>query len=162
MRLSRTPRTRTPRTNAAGNPAPGNRAAIPVVATVLAALALTACGGESEQAKAEKSACEAKTAISTSVQSLQRLTPQTATIAAVQGAVGTISENLQKLKQAEEKLSGPRKEEIEQANETLSSELSALKGELTTLTPTNIASKLTTAVEKLATSYKQALAPIQC
>jgi hypothetical protein len=134
------------------------------LASLLAALASgpAACGGESEQAKAEKSACEAKTAISTSVQSLQHLTPQTVTAATVQSDVNTISENLQKLKHSAEKLSGPRKEEIEKANAMLSSELSALEGELTTLTPTNIASKLTAAVEKLAASYRQALAPIAC
>ncbi len=145
------------RTSAAGRPAI-------VVVSLLAALApgLAACGGESEQAKAEKSVCEAKTAISTSVQSLQHLTPTTVTAATVQSDVNTISENLAKLKQAEEKLSGPRKEEIQKANETLSSELNALASELTTLTPTNIKSKLTAAVEKLAASYKQALAPIPC
>lgn len=134
------------------------------LASLVAALASgpAACGGESEQAKAEKSVCEAKTAISTSVRSLQHLTPQTVTAATVQSDVNTISESLKKLKQAEEKLSGPRKQEIAKANETLSAELNALAGELTTLTPANIASKLTASVEKLATSYKQALAPIQC
>ncbi len=125
-------------------------------------LGLATCGGESEQAKAEKSVCEAKTAISRSVQSLQSLTPQTVSVATVQGDVSAIAENLGKLKQAQEKLSGPRKEEVEQANAAFSSELRALTGELATLTPANIASKLTAAVEKLAASYKQALAPIPC
>ena len=153
----------TPRSSALSNPATGRRAAVPV-AFMLAALAfgLIACGGESEQAKAEKSVCEAKTAISSSVQSLQNLTPQNVTVATVQGDISTISENLKKLKQAGEKLSGPRKEEVEKANAMLSSELSALTGELATLTPANITSTLTAAVEKLATSYRQALAPIQC
>ncbi len=142
------------------------RAHRPAIAAVslLTALApgLVACGGESEQAKAEKSVCEAKTAISSSVQSLQHLTPETVTAATVQSDVNTITESLKKLKQAEEKLSGPRKEEIQKANETLSSELNALAGELTTLTPANIKSKLAASVEKLAASYKQTLAPIPC
>lgn len=138
----------------------------PAIAAVslLAAIVpgLVACGGESEQAKAEKTVCEAKTTISSSVQSLQHLTPETVTAATVQSDVNAISESLKKLKQAGEQLSGPRKEEIQKANETLSSELNALAGELTTLTPANIKSKLTAAVEKLAASYKQALAPIPC
>ncbi len=134
------------------------------IVSLLAALApgLAACGGESEQAKAEKSVCEAKTTISSSVQSLQHLTPENVTAATVQSDVNAISESLEKLKQAAEKLSGPRKEEVQKANATLSSELNALAGELTTLTPANIKSKLAAAVEKLATSYKQALAPIPC
>lgn len=137
--------------------------AIPLACLLTAlTLGLAACGGESEQAKAEKSVCEAKTAISGSVQSLQSLTPQTVSVATVQGDVSAIAENLGKLKQAQEKLSGPRKEEVEKANEAFSSELRALTGELATLTPANIASKLTAAAEKLAASYKQALAPIPC
>lgn len=134
-----------------------------MLASLLAALAAGPAGcGESDQAKAEKSVCEAKTAISKSVQSLQHLTPQNVTVATVQGDLNTINENLKKLQQAEEKLSGPRKEAVEKANETLKSDLSALAGELTTLTPANITSKLTAAIEKLAASYKQALAPIPC
>jgi hypothetical protein len=136
---------------------------IALAPALLAIFVLAACGGgESEQAKAEKSVCEAKTAILASVQSLQHLTPQTVSVATVQGDVTTIGENLSKMKQAEEKLSAPRKEQIAKANETLRSDLGALTGELTTLTPANIGSKLTAAVEKLAASYKQALAPVSC
>lgn len=154
---------RTPRAGAVSTPATSSRPATSLVCLLATALTLAACGGgESEQAKAEKSVCEAKTAISTSVQSLQHLTPQTVTATTVRNDVNTISESLAKLKQAQEKLSGPRREEVEKANETLSSELNALAGELTTLTPASIKSKLSAAVEKLATSYKQALAPIPC
>lgn len=151
MSLQQTARSRTAR-----------KPAIVAVSLLVALTTGLAACGESEQAKAEKSVCEAKTAISTSVQSLQHLTPATVTAGAVQSNVNTISDNLKKLKQAEEKLSGPRKEQIQKANETLSSELNSLTGELTTLTPANIASKLTASVERLAASYKQALAPIPC
>lgn len=127
----------------------------------MCALTLAACG-ESEQAKAEKSACEAKTAISTSVQSLQKLTPQTASVEVVKNDINTIKDNLKKLKEAGEKLSGSHREAIEKANATLTSDLNALAGELTSLTFTNAKSQLIAALEKLATSYKQALEPISC
>jgi hypothetical protein len=118
--------------------------------------------GESEQAKAEKTVCTAKTQISTSVQSLQKETAQTVTLSGVESNVSTITENLQKIRQAQSKLSGSRKEQIKKASEAFATELAALTHELTSLSLPNARAQLTAAVEKLATSYKQALAPVEC
>lgn len=128
---------------------------------LLSPLALASCG-ESEQAKAEKSVCEARATISTSVQSLQQLTLQTASLAAVESDVKSISSSLEQMREAQSKLRGTRKEQVQQATETFSTELSTLAHELKSLTLPNAKSQLTAAADKLLTSYKQALAPIAC
>ncbi|HEY3828666.1 MAG TPA: hypothetical protein VGL57_05670 [Solirubrobacteraceae bacterium] len=128
---------------------------------LLGPLALAGCG-ESEQAKAEKTVCEAKTNISTSVQSLQQLTIQTASLTAVESDVNSISSSLGQMRQAQSKLSGARKEQVQQATETFSAALSGLAHELKSLTLTSAKSQLTAAADKLIASYKQALAPIAC
>jgi hypothetical protein len=133
-------------------------------ATGLACFALLALGGcgESEQAKAEKTVCSSKANISSSVQSLQALTPQTISATKVEGELNAITDELQKLKQAESKLTGPRKEQVEKANATFAADLTTLTHELTSLTLSNIQTQLTAAASKLAASYRQAFAPVQC
>jgi hypothetical protein len=125
-------------------------------------LALVAGCGESEQAKAEKTVCDAKTKISTSVQSLQKETAQTITLSGIEDNLSTITESLQQIRQAQDKLSGARKEQVQKATAAFTSELGALTREVTNLSATQAKTQLTTAVEKLATSYRQALAPVQC
>ncbi len=132
-----------------------------LVICLLTPIALAGCG-ESEQAKAEKSACEAKSAITTSVQKLQQLTPQTASVATVQSDVNAIGEGLKKLQQAQSKLSGARKEQVQKANQELSAQLGEVKKALPNLSLSAAAAQLAGAVEKLVAGYKQALAPIPC
>jgi ABC-type transporter MlaC component len=122
---------------------------------------LVGCG-ESEQAKAEKSVCEAKTKIAASVQSLQSETVQTVTLTGVESNLSTITENLGKIRQAQSKLSGTRKEQVQKANEAFAAELSALTREFTNLSATQVKAQLTSSIEKLATSYRQVLAPVKC
>lgn len=133
-----------------------------VVLAVLAPFALLSGCGESEQAKAEKTVCEGKQEISKSVSSLQGMTLTNASVSGVQDDVKSIESGLSKIKGAEDKLSGKHKEEVEKANAQLSSELSTIGHELTNLTLPQALTKVTTAAEKLATSYKQTFASIQC
>jgi hypothetical protein len=129
---------------------------------LLLAFALVAGCGESEQAKAEKTVCEAKTKIASNVQSLQSLTVANASLSAVKSDVKSIGEELTKIQGVESKLSGARREQVEKANATLSEELTSLTHELTSLTLPQAQAQITAATNKLATSYKQALAPIEC
>jgi hypothetical protein len=122
---------------------------------------LAGCG-ESEQAKAEKSVCEAKTKIAASVQSLQSETTQTVTLSGVESNLSTITENLGKIRQAESKLSGAKKEQVQKANEAFAAELSVLTREFTNLSATQVKSQLTSSIEKLAASYRQVFAPVKC
>ena len=128
---------------------------------LVAALALGGCG-ESSQAKAEKTVCEGKTEATAGVEALTKATTQVPTIAGVEDGIAMISSGLKKIGSAQSDLTGARKEQVEQANSTLSSDLSKLKQELKSLSPSQIKQQLTTAVEQLASSYKQALAPISC
>ncbi len=133
-----------------------------MVLTCVLFLAVVAGCGESEQAKAEKTVCDARAKISTSVQSLQKETAQTVTLSGVESNVSTITESLQKIGQAQDKLSGARREQVTKANQAFTSELTTLTHELTNLSLPNARAQLTAAVEKLAASYKQALAPVEC
>jgi hypothetical protein len=137
-------------------------AARPAVLTCTLFLVLVAGCGESEQAKAEKSVCEARTKISTSVQSLEKETAQTVTLSGIESNLSTITESLQQIRQAQPKLNGARKEQVQKATEAFASEVSALTHELTSLSLATAKAQLTAAVEKLAASYKQALAPVEC
>jgi ABC-type transporter MlaC component len=118
--------------------------------------------GESEQAKAEKSICAARAEIATSVQSLQSQTAQTLTLSSVEGSLGTLTENVGKIREQESKLSGARKEQVQKADEAFAAELALLTREFANLSATQVKSQLGTAIEKLAASYRQALAPIKC
>jgi DNA repair ATPase RecN len=133
-----------------------------VAACLLLSLAFAVGCGESEQAKAEKMVCEAKTKIASSVQSLQSLTIANASVSTVQSDVKAIEEALTEIQGAAGKLSGARKEQVEKANAALSEELTRLMHELTSLTLPQAQAQITAAANKLATSYKQALAPIEC
>lgn len=136
-----------------------------VAVAILAALApfaLVSGCGESEQAKAESSVCEGKKEISDSVNSLKGMTLENASVSAVQNDVKSIQSGLSKIKSAEGKLKGEHREAVEKATDQLSSELSAIGSELTNLTLPQALTKVTTAAEKLAHSYKQTFASIQC
>jgi hypothetical protein len=129
---------------------------------LLLPLALAGGCGESEQAKAEKTVCEGKREINDGVNSLKSVTLATVSASGVQSDIKSIEAGLSKVKSAEEKLSGKRKEEVEKANAQLSSELSTIAHELTTLSLPQALTKLLASAEKLATSYKQTFAAIEC
>jgi hypothetical protein len=133
-----------------------------VVIACLLPLAFAAGCGQSEQAKAETTVCEAKTKIASSVQSLKNLTVANASLSGVQSDVKSIGEELAKIQEAAGKLSGTHKQQVEKANATLSEELTSFRHELTSLTLPQAKAQITAAANKLATSYKQALAPIEC
>jgi len=121
--------------------------------------------GESEaekQAKAEKTVCEAKHQIATSVQSLQGLTLTTATTSSVQDDVKSIEAGLKKIKEAEGQLSSSRRAAVEKANDQLSAELQTIGQELSTLTLPGALTKLTGVAERLAAGYREAFAPVSC
>ena len=103
----------------------GTRLLPPVlIASLTLSLALAGCG-ESEQAKAEKTVCEGKQQIASSVQSLQSLTIANASVSTVQNDVKSLSEGLKKIQGAQGKLSSTRKEQVEKANTKFSAQLTS-------------------------------------
>ncbi len=121
----------------------------------------TGCG-ESAQAKAEKTVCEGKKEIGTSVDSLQSMTITDASASTVQDDIKGIEAGLQKVKESEGQLSSSRREAAEKANAQMSSELSSISQELTSLSLPSALTKVLTVGEKLAASYKQAFTPVEC
>lgn len=121
----------------------------------------TGCG-ESAQAKAEKTVCEGKQEISTSVNSLKSMTLTTASASTVQNDIKGIEAGLQKVKGAQGQLSNSRREAAEKANAQLSAEVSTIAHELTSLTLPQALTSVVTAGEKLAASYQTAFAPVKC
>jgi len=129
---------------------------------VLLPLAFAAGCGESSQEKAEKTVCAAKSQIATDVHSLQTLPVAASSLETAKHDVQSIGEQLKKIQGAQGSLSGARREQVEKANATLSSELSSLTHELTNLTQPQALARVTAALDKLAASYRQAFAPVQC
>jgi hypothetical protein len=121
----------------------------------------TGCG-ESAQAKAEKTVCEGKKEISTSVDSLTSMTLADASASTVQNDIKGVEAGLQKVKGAQGQLSGSRKEAAEKATAQMSAELSGISHELTSLSLPEALTKVLTVGEKLVASYKQAFTPVEC
>jgi Tfp pilus assembly protein PilP len=136
-------------------------------AWVLLALAPVALGlygcGESKEQKAEKSVCAARADIKEKVNSLQSLTPTTASISTLKTDVNGIVEDLKKIRTAIPDLSAPRKEEVTKATETFAKEASEAVGSLkNTGSISSVETALRSALTGLHQSYETALAPIKC
>jgi hypothetical protein len=136
--------------------------AIAALLTV-ALLALGACGGESKEDKAMKSVCSARADISKQIDHLKSLTPTTATIEDVQSSLTSIGADLGKIKDAQGDLSGDRKQQVQKANETFSSQVRSITSKaVKSLSLSDATAPLTAALQQLVSAYKQTLAPIDC
>ena len=127
----------------------------------IAVLTLQACG-ESDQQKAEREVCDAKTEVAAGVEGLAGQTLATVSISQLEADTKRVGSGLQKLTNAEGKLSEPRKAQVKQATSTLSAELGQIAESLKSLSLTDVRSKLSAATQKLLESYKRALAPVSC
>jgi uncharacterized protein YjbJ (UPF0337 family) len=133
-----------------------------VLLSVLAALALGACG-ESKEDKAKKTVCSARADISEQVDQLKSLTISTATADDVQQSVKAINSNLSKIKDAQGDLSDDRRQQVEAATKTFTSQVQSILGSLGKTTSLSDAkSQLTAATQELATAYRQSFARIDC
>lgn len=136
-------------------------------AWVLLALAPAAIGlygcGESKEQKAEKSVCAAREDIKGKVNSLQSLTPTTASISQIKTDVNGIVEDLKKIRDAIPDLSAPRKQEVTKATETFAKEASEAVGSLKTSgSISSVETALRSALTGMQKAYESALAPIKC
>jgi len=140
-----------------------------VAALLLSALAFTACG-ESSQEKAAKNVCTAREDISKEITKLQGLTISSSTVTEAKAGFEAIGKDLTTIKSEQSKLAPARKEEVEKATQTFTTEVSTIAGSLvTSLGKGNLEAQLKSAqpqlkeaLSKLAADYKQALAPISC
>jgi len=127
------------------------------------ALVVAGCGGDSAEQKAQKSVCSARANIKKQVDALKSTTISTASIDGVKANLKSIGDSLSQMTQAQKDLKGNRKQQVQSANATFKAELTSVAREVgRSVTLSNAAQQLQTAVASLATGYQKALAPIDC
>ena len=127
---------------------------------VLAALGLGACG-ESKQDKAKSTVCDARADISKQVDQLKGLTVSTVTVDGVQNSLKAISSDLSKIKDAQGDLSGDRRQQVQDATKTFTSQVQSIAGSVGKSTSLSEAkAQLTSALQQLGDAYKQSFAKV--
>ena len=133
-----------------------------VVAAVTAAVLLAGCG-ESKQDKATSQVCSARADIKKQVDTLSGMTASTITLNAVKSSLQGIGEGVTQIANAQGDLSSDRKAQVEQANSAFKSAVQSVSQTLLkSLSLSGARQQLKTAAAQLQSSYKQALAPIDC
>jgi hypothetical protein len=133
-----------------------------VLLAVAIAVALGACG-ESKQDKAKKTVCSARADIGKQVDQLKGLTISTATADEVQQSIRAINGDLSKIKDAQGDLSDERRQQVQAANKTFTSQVQSILSSLGKSTSlSDASSRLTSATQELATAYQQSFARIDC
>jgi len=128
---------------------------------VAGAFTLTACG-ESEQDKAKKTICSARSDIQKRVNSLQSLTLTTASPDQVKKDVTGISDDLKKIADAAGKLKDQLRTQVDKANSEFSSQINAIAGDLgTSLSLSGAQAKLKSALQQLSAAYQQSFAQVK-
>lgn len=125
-------------------------------------LALAACG-ESDEEKAKADVCDARDDIQANVKELQNLTLGTATLDKIRSNLSAIEDDVRKIADAQGNLSESDREQVEKANEAFRSKLQSLAGEVgRSLSLEDAAQQLKSAFANLATTYREAFAPVDC
>ncbi len=133
------------------------------VVAVALALLVSACGGQSAQEKAQKTVCSARADIKKQVDELSSATITTASLDSVQANLKAIGSSLSKMAQAQKDLKGSRKQQVQAANQAFKAEVTDVGKQLgTSITLSNGAQQIKTALQSLASGYQKALAPIDC
>jgi len=138
----------------------------PVIAFLLlalvAALGLSACG-ESKEDKAKSTVCDARADISKQVDQLKGLTVSTVTIDGVQSSLKAIRGDLSKIADAQGDLSGDRRQQVQDATKTFTSQLQSIAGSVVkSQSLSDAKAQLTSALQQLGAAYKQSFARVDC
>jgi hypothetical protein len=138
------------------------RAACSVLAVVLIAFALGACG-ESDEEKAQNAVCDARADIGEQVDELKSLTPATVTADGVRQNLAAIRTDLEDISDAQADLSSDRRSEAEAATKAFTSSVQETAGELgRSLSASDAKSEVAAALDQLAASYQESFAPLNC
>jgi hypothetical protein len=136
-------------------------AGIPVLLVTLT-IPLTGCG-ESKQEQAKKSVCSARSDIKSRIATLQTLTPSIATLPQVKTEVTAIVDDVKQIQGAQGDLQPARKQQVQQATQTFEQQLKSVLSNLSTnFSISGAGTQLESALKQLASSYSQALQPIEC
>jgi hypothetical protein len=126
-------------------------------------LAVSACGGDSAEERAQKKVCSARADIKQQVDELKSTTISTASLDGVQSNLQAIGKSLSQISGAQKDLKGDRRQEVQKANQTFKSEVAEVGRQLvTSLSASDAEQQIQTALQGLSSSYEKVLAPIDC
>jgi hypothetical protein len=158
----------------------------PMIAAILIALVLGACGDSGEEnaseadqetnqsdtqetapsdteAAAKQTVCDARDDIAEQVDTLKGITPETFTAAAVATSLGAIQSDVSDINGAMAELSGDLREQVQTANQTFKTQVeSTVKDIGTSTTVTEAENAITGAADELSSSYEDTFAGIDC
>ena len=130
---------------------------------IAAASLLAGCGGNSDEEDAKTQACDAVSDIHTQVKQLQGYTLATITTDKVNGNIDAIKADLSDIKAALPDVSSDLKSQLKTATNSFTSEFSAVASTLGKSTSVAAAAtRVTTAADQLAVSYRRAFADVSC
>ena len=134
-----------------------------LVASLLLITAIAVGCGESDADKAQTQVCDARADLKKQVDELASLTPTTVGGDAVSGPLDAIENDLKQISDAQGDLNDERKQEVESANQKVTSQLEAVAGDLgSNLSLSGVKQQVESAAKQLASSYQQTFAPINC
>ncbi len=123
---------------------------------------LSACG-ESAEEKAKAQVCQARSDISKQVKMLTELTISSSILTQAKTGLDAITSDLTKIKDAQPNLEPARKEQTQAATQTFEAQVASIvSGLVSNPSLSNAEKQLKSSLAQFATSYAQALAPINC
>jgi hypothetical protein len=129
---------------------------------VVVAVAVAGCG-ESKADKAKKQVCSARSDIQKQVNELKSLTPTTVTADKVKSSLSSIQDDLKKITAAQGDLNAERKKQVQSANQEFSSQLQSIAGSFgSSLSLSQVATQLQSALQQLGTAYQTTFAKVDC
>jgi hypothetical protein len=133
-----------------------------LAASLLVAATAVGCG-ESDADKAQTQVCDARADLNKQVDKLASLTPATATVDGVSGALDAIKSDLQQISDAQGDLNDERKQEVESANQKFRAQLETVANDLgSNLSLSGAKAQVESAGKELASSYQQTFASVDC
>ena len=133
-----------------------------IVVLMAPVLLLGGCGS-SEEDDAQAAVCASRDDIAKEIDKLQSLTLTTATTSQVSDGLQAISDNLNTIQKSRDKLSDDRREEVDAANAAFADQITELAGTIgRTISVEGAATELETAMDQLATSYRDSFGEIDC
>ena len=125
---------------------------------LLLGILLGACG-ESDEEQAQDAVCDARASIQKQVDELSGLTLGTATAASVGDSLTAIRDDLEQIAEAQGDLNDERRQQVESANKTFSSQLQSIAKNIgSSVSASGAKEQFQAAVKQLADAYRQSFA----
>jgi hypothetical protein len=134
-----------------------------MVCGVLALTGMGACGGESAEEQAQKQVCDARADIQTQIDTIRGLPIASGSIDKARAGLQSIRDDLRQIGDAQSGLSGERKQQVQSATATFTAQVESIaRTAVTSGIAGDVESAVKTAADQLGSSFRQAMAPIDC